>query len=84
MKKITMLFFLIYASLLTAQIKGTITDDKGITLPAVSVFVENTYNGTSSNEQGNYELNVKTTGNYTIIFQYLGYKTVKKSLSISK
>ena len=84
MKKITMLFFLIYASLLTAQIKGTITDDKGITLPAVSVFVENTYNGTSSNEQGNYELNVKTTGNYTIIFQYLGYKTVKKSVSISK
>ena len=83
MKKITTLLFLVYSVVLSAQIKGTITDDKGITLPAVSIFVENTYNGTSSNENGSYELNVKSAGNYTIVFQYLGYKTVKKSVSIS-
>lgn len=82
MGKITTLFFILFASIVTAQIKGTITDDKGITLPAVSIFIENTYNGTSSNEQGNYELNVKSTGNYTIIFQYLGYKTVRKSVNV--
>ncbi len=84
MKKITTLLFLIYSALLSAQIKGTITDEKGITLPAVSVFVENTYNGTSSNDQGNYELNVKNTGKYTIVFQYLGFKTLKKSVNITQ
>lgn len=84
MKKIITLLFLIYTTLISAQIKGTITDDKGITLPSVSVFVENTYNGTSSNDKGSYELNVKTTGNHTIVFQYLGYKTVKKSVSITQ
>ena len=81
MKKITTVFILLFATVLSAQIKGTITDDKGITLPSVSVFVENTYNGTSSNENGSYELNVKKTGNYTLVFQYLGYKTLKKSIN---
>lgn len=84
MRKITTLLLLTFASILSAQIKGTITDDKGATLPAVSVFVENTYNGTSSNENGSYELNVKKTGNYTIIFQYLGYKTLKKPINITE
>ena len=77
MKKITTLLLLLFATILSAQIRGTVSDDQG-TLPAVSIFVENTYNGTSSNEQGNYELNLKNSGSYTIIFQYLGYKTVKK------
>ena len=70
MKKITTVLMLFFATVLSAQIKGTITDEKGETLPSVSIFIENTYNGTSSNENGNYELNVKNTGNYTIVFQY--------------
>jgi hypothetical protein len=84
MRKITTLLCLLFATFLSAQIKGTITDDKGTTLPAVSVFIENTYNGTSSNDQGSYELNVKTPGNYSIIFQYLGYKTLKKSVNVTQ
>ena len=27
---------------------------------------------------GNYELNIKTPGEHTIVFQFLGYKTNKK------
>lgn len=81
MKKITTILLLLFATILSAQIRGTITDNKGITLPSVSVFVENTYNGTSSNENGSYELNVKKSENYTIVFQYLGYKTLKKSIN---
>ena len=84
MKKTTTLFFLLWISFAFAQIKGTITDDKGTTLPAVSVFIENTYNGTSSNAQGIYEINVKSTGNYTVVFQFLGFKTVKKSITVNQ
>jgi hypothetical protein len=31
-----------------AQIKGTVSDDKGNPLPFVTVFQEDTYNGTTS------------------------------------
>lgn len=84
MKKTITLFFLFWISFAFAQIKGTITDDKGIALPAVSVFIENTYNGTSSNDQGNYEINVKSTGSYTVVFQFLGFKTVKKTVNVNQ
>ncbi|WPO79287.1 DUF5686 and carboxypeptidase regulatory-like domain-containing protein [Flavobacterium sp. KACC 22761] len=64
-----------------AQIKGTITDEKGNPLPFVSVFEENTYSGTTSNEQGKYQLNVKEPGKNKIIFQYLGFKTQKLAVA---
>jgi hypothetical protein len=29
------------------------------------------------NDQGIYELNIKTAGTHSVVFQYLGYKTQK-------
>lgn len=84
MKKLFLLIFLFFPFLFFAQIKGTITDLKGIPLPLVSIYEENTYNGTSSNEQGKYELNIKKTGKHSIAFQYLGFKTQKITVTIDK
>jgi hypothetical protein len=79
------LFLLLLLSLYSnAQIKGTITDEKGNPLPFVSIFEENTYNGTTSNEQGNYQLNIKSVGNNKIVFQLLGYKTQKIAIPAEK
>lgn len=83
MKKIYLLF-LFFTAVNYAQIRGTVSDDKGIPLPFVNIFVENSYNGTTSNEMGKYELNVKTPGKYTIVFQYLGYKTKKITVDADK
>ena len=76
------LFFLSFYS--NSQIKGIITDQKGNPLPFVSVFEENTYNGTTSNEQGNYQLNIKSVGQNKIVFQYLGFKTQKIAILTEK
>lgn len=78
-KSLPFLFFLL-AFTSFAQIKGTVLDDKGNPLPFVNIFEENTYNGTTTNESGKFTLNVKSD-NPTIIFQYLGYKTVRKSIA---
>ncbi|TRX39701.1 DUF5686 and carboxypeptidase regulatory-like domain-containing protein [Flavobacterium restrictum] len=75
---------LLFVTICSAQVKGTITDLKGNPLPFVTVFEENTYTGTTSNEQGKYELNLKKEGNHTVIFQYLGYKTLKKNILLDK
>ena len=84
MKNYFLLLFLLVSIFSFAQIRGTITDNKGIPLSLVTILEEDTYNGTSSNEQGNYELNIKKTGKYTIVFQYLGFKTKKLSVTIDK
>lgn len=83
MKKIHLLLLLASISGF-AQIKGTVSDEKGNPIPFVTIFSANTYNGTTSNDSGKFELNIKTTGKHTIVFQYLGFKTQKISISVEK
>lgn len=66
-----------------SQITGSITDKNKEPLPFVNVYLKDTYKGTTTNNDGNYILNLKKTGSYTLIFQYLGYKTIKKDVTIS-
>lgn len=84
MKKAIALLLLLFSSIFYAQVRGTVTDTNGIPLALVSVLVENTYNGTSSNEQGQFELNLKNPGKYNFIFQHLGYKTQKITVEIKQ
>jgi len=65
-----------------AQITGKITDTNKNPISFVSIYLDKTITGTTSNDNGNYELNIKKAGDYVIVFQFLGYKTVKKSVSI--
>lgn len=83
-RKLLYAFTLLLTTISIAQIKGKVTDEKGNPLPFVNIFEENTYNGTTTNEQGKFELNIRISGNHTIIFQYLGYKTAKQVVTIDK
>ena len=83
MKKITFLFFVFISSTLLGQVKGKITDTKNKPLSFVSVYLDKTITGTTSNDNGNYILDIKKTGDYIINFQFLGYKTVKKKVTIT-
>lgn len=80
-------FFTLFALVSTfafAQITGTVTSNKNEALPVVNIFIENTYNGTTTNNDGNYILELSKAGDYTITFQYLGYKTIKKSITVAQ
>ncbi len=74
-------WFLFYVSGYS-QIKGNIANSKHEPLPSVNIYIENTFIGTTSNDEGNYELNISVPKTYTIVFQYLGYKTIKKTVTI--
>jgi hypothetical protein len=80
MKNYTLFLFSLISISNFAQIKGTVTDSAGNPLPFVSIFEEDTYNATTSNDQGIYELNIKTAGTHSVVFQYLGYKTQKTTV----
>jgi len=66
-----------------SQITGLVTDTKNQTLAFVNVYVQDSYKGTTTNDEGKYILNLKKTGKHTIVFQYLGFKTLKKEVKIS-
>lgn len=79
--KFLVLFFTIF---LQAQLKGTITDTQNNPLPYVSIYVSNTHIGTTSNNDGKFDLNLKNVSeNSTVVFQILGYKTQKVNIKKS-
>lgn len=82
MYKLLTACFLLLGVGTTAQIKGKITSANGEGIPFVNITIENTYNGTTANEEGQYELSVKGTGKYSVIFQSIGFKTQKISVDV--
>lgn len=82
-KQLLYLVFIAFSFISSAQIVGNITDQNNEALPFVNILIENTYKGTTSNDDGYYELNITEPKTYTIIYTYLGYKTVKKTVTIT-
>jgi hypothetical protein len=82
-KKLLLLLMLSHVCALQAQVQGTVKDSKGEPLPFVNVYLEGGYDGTTTNGEGVYELDVlkKGASSYTIIFQFLGYRTVKEVIT---
>ncbi len=58
------------------RISGVVKDVGGIPLPGVSVIQKGTTRGASTDFDGNYSLEL-TTGEKTLVFSYLGFKTVE-------
>jgi len=54
-------------------IKGKVVDVTGVGLPGVNVFVEGTTNGTITNIDGEYELNIKSD-DQNIVFSFIGFQ----------
>lgn len=80
----TFLFF-IQCLIIQAQIQGTIKDESGKPLSNVNIFIENTYIGTTSNDEGNFTLAVPSAHqNSYLVFQYIGFKTQKKAITSIK
>lgn len=76
-------FFLLFFSIspIFSQVTGTVKDNEGELLPFVNIYVKKTSNGTTSNINGEYALKLDA-GDYDITFQYVGFKTVNKNVTV--
>jgi TonB-dependent starch-binding outer membrane protein SusC len=66
-------------TLIVRTITGTVTDENQAGLPGVSVSLENTTIGTSTDTRGMYQLEVPDEGG-TLIFSFIGYNSEKVSI----
>ena len=74
-RKVLFLLFSVLALTAQAQqaIKGKVVDENNEPLPGVNVQIKNTSDGTISNMDGEFSLNVKN--NQTLIFSFIGMQT---------
>ena len=76
MKYIVFICFLFISTFMVGQIiRGKITTENGDEIPYANVYLKKTKIGTSSNDNGFYELNNVPKDSYTLIISSIGYKT---------
>lgn len=62
-------------------LKGKVTDTKGELLPFATVYIQGTTNGTTTNAEAEYQLNL-APGSYKVTCQYMGFKASVYSVTI--
>ncbi|MEM7549279.1 MAG: DUF5686 and carboxypeptidase regulatory-like domain-containing protein [Bacteroidota bacterium] len=65
------------------SLSGTVVDENDQGLPFVSIYVKGSSHGTTSNFNGQFNFKLDA-GQYTIVFQYVGYKTLEKEVSVGQ
>jgi hypothetical protein len=87
MKKFLFLLFLTVISVTVAQEKGTLKglvtdkDANNEPLPFANIVLKGTTTGGTTDFDGNYSFQVPV-GTHTVVFSFLGYKTVQKTFTI--
>ncbi|MEO1011174.1 MAG: DUF5686 and carboxypeptidase regulatory-like domain-containing protein [Bacteroidota bacterium] len=77
-------FFLIFAIHVDAQIQGVVTDGNGEALPFVNIYFEGSLSGTTTNDNGYYQIELSETGSHTLVFKYIGFRTKKQVMVIDR
>ncbi len=62
------------------SVTGVVTSEDGFSIPGVTIFIEGTQNGTTTDVQGNYKLN-NVSPESTIVFSFIGMKTLEVKYS---
>lgn len=56
-------------------ISGTVTDDKNAPIEGVNVYLEGTYDGASTNEEGRFSFETSEQGTQTLVISIISYET---------
>ena len=84
----TILFLLtlfLFTTLLAAQntLSGKVIDQKGNPVSGANIYIDGTYDGTSSNDQGEFSFTTTTTGNQTLVVSFLVFETTKMPIDVA-
>lgn len=64
------------------HISGKVVNEKDLPLTGVNVFIEGTYDGITTNENGDFDFTTEVIGTQTLKLSLLGYDTLSKEITI--
>jgi hypothetical protein len=85
MKTIATLAILLFSVTLFSQtaVSGKVVDEKGNPIGGANVFIEGTYDGTSSSGTGDFTFTTTATGSQTLVVSFLENETTKMIIDVS-
>jgi outer membrane cobalamin receptor len=84
-KLLLILAFLLVSFLGFSQvtISGKVVDEKNRIIPGANIFIEGTYDGATSDENGAFNFTTTETGTQTIVVSFLSFETTKKAIQVN-
>jgi hypothetical protein len=73
----------VFLSLGQTVITGTVVDKKGEGIPMASIFLLDTYDGTSSDAAGNFEFTTTETGRHILVVRFIGFKEYQQTIDLN-
>lgn len=64
------------------KISGMVTGTKGQPLVAASIYIDGTYDGSTTDEKGQFSFETTTTGSQTLVISFLFYEDIRKTIVI--
>jgi outer membrane cobalamin receptor len=85
MKAIVLFFTIIISNVCFSQttLSGKVTDEKGMPLEGANVFLEGTYDGTSSDAKGNFSFTTTTKGTQIIKITFLNFISYSATIEVN-
>ncbi len=79
------LLFIVPTSILAQTIiSGTVTDAKGIPIIGANIYLEGTYDGSSSDENGKFSFDADEKGIQTLTVSYVSFESFKLTAEVSE
>lgn len=84
-KKLATSVFLFITAIFYGQntISGKVTDTKGNTIPAANIYLDGTYDGTTSDENGQFSFETSENGNQTLVISSLEFETLRITIDVA-
>jgi len=83
-KVISIILFLISVNTFSQTvITGKVTQEKGEAMPGANAYLQGTYDGTSTNANGQFKIKTSKTGTYILLVAFTGYETYSKKLELN-
>ncbi|MFI5134594.1 MAG: carboxypeptidase-like regulatory domain-containing protein, partial [Chitinophagales bacterium] len=78
----TLIIFLFFVASCYSQtiIKGKVTDQKGQPIVGANIFIKDSYDGTSSDEKGNFNFTTSETDSQALEISYVGFESAEEKI----
>ncbi|WP_370515981.1 carboxypeptidase-like regulatory domain-containing protein [Flavobacterium sp. MK4S-17] len=82
---IFLILFLAYsAAAAQTLISGKVTDEKGNPLPAANIYLDGTYDGTTSAEDGSFSFKASVKGQQVLVISFLSFEEIRQDIVIEE
>lgn len=73
---------LLHSSFAQTKIFGKITDSKKVSIPGANIYLKDTYDGTSSDANGNFSFTTDETGEKILVISFIGYQNYEQKINL--